>query len=127
MNHFHLAKASELLVSLKSHYDTANREQTHLKRSGFAWLLLLLASLFFAPSAWAENTEEPAHDEEFAVRSLHEGDRHVSSRLIVSHETVEPNGSFVVGVAFQIDPEWYIYWQNPGDVGGKEKASNSVP
>lgn len=82
--------------------------------------LVAFLSLWGASTAWAETantqnaTEQPG---EYGLGALHDGDHHVESRLIVSHEAVPAGGSFRVGVAFTIDPEWHIYWQNPGDAG----------
>ncbi len=51
-------------------------------------------------------------------------DNHVRVELISENKTLSNN--FVLGVYFQIDPEWHIYWKNPGDSGAapKFKLSN---
>lgn len=44
---------------------------------------------------------------------------HVEVQLITS--TTENENQFNVGVHFKIDPDWHIYWKNPGDSGAAPK------
>jgi DsbC/DsbD-like thiol-disulfide interchange protein len=41
----------------------------------------------------------------------------VRVRLVTDTDRVEPGGSMHVGVLFELDPGWHIYWKNPGDAG----------
>jgi thiol:disulfide interchange protein DsbD len=43
--------------------------------------------------------------------------RHSQARLIVEPGTIPPGGETRLGIEFQIEPGWHIYWQNPGDSG----------
>lgn len=41
----------------------------------------------------------------------------VSAKLISDVSSVKPGETFYVGVLFDIEPDWHIYWKNPGDSG----------
>lgn len=43
--------------------------------------------------------------------------QHVATELIADAGSVAPGGTIRVGVRFQLDPEWHVYWKNPGDSG----------
>lgn len=82
----------------------------------FPRVLGVLVALFgiaaWAPASLAENA-----DIDYSIESMHDSDSRVASRLIFSDVEVKAGDTFRVGVAFEIDPSWYIYWQNPGDAG----------
>ena len=42
---------------------------------------------------------------------------HVTVSLIADQDSVSPGSTFSLGIAFTLDPEWHIYWKNPGDSG----------
>jgi thiol:disulfide interchange protein/DsbC/DsbD-like thiol-disulfide interchange protein len=46
-----------------------------------------------------------------------EGDPRVEAELLVDTSQVKPGDTFRVGVRFRMDPDWHIYWKNPGDSG----------
>ncbi|MBU8895648.1 thioredoxin family protein [Corallococcus sp. M34] len=46
-----------------------------------------------------------------------EGDPRVEAALVVDSTQVQAGGDFRVGVRFRLDPDWHIYWKNPGDSG----------
>lgn len=75
------------------------------------WLVLVAIGLWMSPAL------ADASEADYAVETMHESDSRVASTLIFSDVQVKPGGTFRVGVAFEIDPSWYIYWQNPGDAG----------
>ncbi len=52
---------------------------------------------------------------------------HVSVELIVDSEAPGPGGSMWVGLRFELEPQWHIYWQNPGDSGGPPQAVWKLP
>ncbi len=81
----------------------------------FALVLALLAvgSVSLASTATAMDVPESAHGES----AVHDGDARVESRLIVDVDEVAAGDTFRVGVAFELDTDWHIYWQNPGDAG----------
>lgn len=75
-------------------------------------LVALLGMAALAPAAVAESMGE-----NYSIESVHDSDSRVASKLIFSDVEVKPGETFRVGVEFEIDPSWYIYWQNPGDAG----------
>ncbi len=52
---------------------------------------------------------------------------HVQVALIASHETLVPGQSFYLGLEFNLEPGWHIYWKNPGDSGVPPKADWKIP
>lgn len=45
------------------------------------------------------------------------GEGRARARLVASGERIEAGSSVVVGVRFEIEPGWHIYWKNPGGAG----------
>ena len=41
----------------------------------------------------------------------------VQARLVADSARLEPGGTVHIGVLFEIEPGWHIYWRNPGDGG----------
>lgn len=41
----------------------------------------------------------------------------VNAKLVSDVSSVKPGESFLVGVLFEVEPGWHIYWKNPGDSG----------
>ena len=41
----------------------------------------------------------------------------VVAQLVTSHDQVKVGQSFYVALVTDMDPEWHIYWKNPGDSG----------
>ncbi|NTV46037.1 MAG: thiol:disulfide interchange protein [Chlorobiales bacterium] len=54
-----------------------------------------------------------------------QGKRVVSSSLIV--DTKDFTKPFTVGIHFKLEPEWHIYWKNPGDAGTPVEVNWSLP
>jgi DsbC/DsbD-like thiol-disulfide interchange protein len=46
---------------------------------------------------------------------------------LISLGSIHPAGPFWVGVLFQLDEGWHIYWQNPGDSGEPPKIQWKLP
>ena len=46
-----------------------------------------------------------------------DGESKVRARLVTDAASVEPGSSFHLGVVFEIEPGWHIYWRNPGGAG----------
>jgi thiol:disulfide interchange protein len=44
-------------------------------------------------------------------------DGHVQAELLTDVSTVRSGDGFRAGVVFRLDPEWHIYWHNPGEAG----------
>ncbi len=47
--------------------------------------------------------------------------------LVTEQSAVKPGSTLWIGVHFQLDPRWHIYWMNPGDAGEPPKAQWSLP
>lgn len=46
-----------------------------------------------------------------------DGHNHVDVGLIANQDALKVGDSFLVGVLFEINRDWHIYWENPGDAG----------
>ena len=66
----------------------------------------LVALLAAAPPARAQVRAEGARDE---------GDPRVAVELLTDASTAAPGSTFRVGVQFELDPGWHVYWHNPGE------------
>jgi thiol:disulfide interchange protein DsbD len=80
----------------------------------------LLAGLAFVLAAFVSSTagawvDVPDSAQDSDVK--HRGQERIETRLITDVRQVAPGESFRVGVAFSMDPDWHIYWENPGDSG----------
>lgn len=76
--------------------------------------LVAVAAVLAATPAFAD-FDVPASA--YGAGAIHDGDASVESRLIVDATQVAPGDTITVGVAFTLDHDWHIYWQNPGDAG----------
>jgi DsbC/DsbD-like thiol-disulfide interchange protein len=68
-------------------------------------------SLLFAVSIGAQSTPET----------------HAKIQLVSAEKSIHIGSSFWVGIFFQLDPGWHIYWQNPGDSGEPPKIEWQLP
>ncbi len=73
--------------------------------------MILLALLPTAALAQAppEGASAPA--------ALDDGDPRVVLTLLTDHDAVRPGQALAVGVRFELDPEWHVYFRNPGEAG----------
>lgn len=44
-------------------------------------------------------------------------DAHTQVELIAETESIHSGETFFAGIHFKMDPEWHVYWKNPGDSG----------
>lgn len=51
----------------------------------------------------------------------------VKAKLVSNIEAVIPGDSFKLGVLFEIDPGWHIYWKHPGETGLPTKVEFNLP
>ncbi len=51
----------------------------------------------------------------------------VEAKLVSDVKTVKSGEQFNLGVLFDIDPGWHIYWKNPGDTGLPTEVNFIVP
>ncbi len=52
---------------------------------------------------------------------------HGTVDLVAEQTSVEPGRPFAVGLRFQLEPGWHIYWVNPGDSGEPPRVKWSLP
>lgn len=78
------------------------------------WLLALVLFVVGASPAFAQ-VEVPASAR--GEGAMQEGEPHVEVRLIYDHKEVKPGDTIRVGVLFNMNKDWHIYWENPGDAG----------
>jgi thiol:disulfide interchange protein DsbD len=89
------------------------RRKDHISTLIAGALVVAALGLFATPAfAWFE-VPESARDS----GAVHEGKPRVDARLVTDARQVAPGETFRVGVAFSLDTDWHIYWQNPGDAG----------
>jgi thiol:disulfide interchange protein len=41
----------------------------------------------------------------------------VEARLVAAETSVQPGRPFMVALSLSMDPDWHVYWKNPGDSG----------
>lgn len=73
--------------------------------------LAVLSSLFFAAGVCAQSAPET----------------HAKVQLVAAQKSIHIGSSFWVGILFQLDPGWHIYWQNPGDSGESPNIEWQLP
>lgn len=62
-----------------------------------------------------------------ASAQMHQGRRIVTPRLVADVAVVQPGRAFTVGLYFQIEPGWHIYWENSGDAGLPIRVAWTLP
>ncbi len=45
------------------------------------------------------------------------GADHATARLVAGHDASRPGSALLLGVRFDIEPGWHIYWKHPGGAG----------
>jgi thiol:disulfide interchange protein/DsbC/DsbD-like thiol-disulfide interchange protein len=78
---------------------------------------------------WACSAAAGAELPATAVRSgaPDEGEPRLEAALLVDATQVKPGEAFRVGVRFRMDPDWHIYWKNPGDSGLSTEVTWDTP
>jgi DsbC/DsbD-like thiol-disulfide interchange protein len=61
------------------------------------------------------------------TRAQSQVESHAKVELISEHNSFLQGHPFWVGLLFQLDKEWHIYWQNPGDSGEPPKIQWELP
>ncbi len=51
----------------------------------------------------------------------------VKAELVSDVSAVKPGSSFNLGVLFEVEPGWHIYWKNPGDSGLPTTVDFNLP
>jgi DsbC/DsbD-like thiol-disulfide interchange protein len=62
-----------------------------------------------------------------ATSSQPAAEPHAKPRLIAEHSGVRPGGKIWLGITFDIDPHWHIYWDGDGDTGQPVEAKFTLP
>lgn len=65
--------------------------------------LALAALVCVAGNGWSQEVSKPGEA--------------VSAQLLTDVTAVEPGKPFNAGILFRIQPNWHIYWKNPGETG----------
>jgi len=52
---------------------------------------------------------------------------HGTVELISEHDSIRPGRNFQVGLKFQLEKGWHIYWTNPGDAGQPPRVTWDLP
>ena len=55
------------------------------------------------------------------------GNRLVKLDLLADRAAVRAGESFSLGVRFRVEPQWHIYWENPGEAGLATEAAFTAP
>jgi thiol:disulfide interchange protein DsbD len=84
----------------------------------------LLALLLLAAPAAALPDVPPGASGSGAVD---DGEPTVRARLLFDAQALGPDGSLRLGVLFEMERGWHIYWRNPGDTGFPTRLSWHVP
>ncbi len=84
-----------------------------MRSSALRLLVLAVAVVGFAArTAAAAQESDPAH---------------AKVELISEVSSIAPGQSFQLGVRFELEPHWHIYWQNPGDSGQPPSVKWGLP
>ena len=63
----------------------------------------------------------------FAATSAFAQSRHAEVSLVTDADAFVAGEPMWVGVRFELDPHWHVYWQNPGDSGTPPKVTWELP
>lgn len=63
----------------------------------------------------------------FALASAPSGSPHVKVALISEMTSIQPGQEFWVGLHFELEKDWHIYWVNPGDSGQPPRVDWKLP
>ncbi|HMD96704.1 MAG TPA: protein-disulfide reductase DsbD domain-containing protein [Terriglobia bacterium] len=80
-------------------------------RVSFLLLLLLLLFALSPGGAWGSQA----------------ADTHGSLQLVSEQQSIEPGHEFWIGLRFNLEKGWHIYWVNPGDSGEPPKVNWDLP
>lgn len=52
---------------------------------------------------------------------------HLTAELVSESDAIVPGARFLVALRLVADPDWHIYWRNPGDAGSPPSLTWSLP
>lgn len=107
-------------------FDSNRRQEkryTLFPDRALGWGLLVLTVLFGVPSPGAAQNlfERPGSS------AASSGSSQVDTRVIADTTAIEVGKPFRLGVHFDIQPEWHIYWRYAGEVGIPTRIEWSLP
>ncbi|HET6347295.1 MAG TPA: protein-disulfide reductase DsbD domain-containing protein, partial [Myxococcota bacterium] len=82
--------------------------------SGWRAPLALVAAL---ASLAAHPRPQEVPPEALGQSPVTEGHARIAARLVTDAAAITPGESFRIGVWFEMDPGWHLYWRNPGGAG----------
>ncbi len=85
------------------------------KRSSVAWVNLLLVGVILS-NAYLMATPPPLPYYE-ATQTLPQECEYARVQLIADTSIVVPGESFLLGIRFELEKDWHLYWENPGSSG----------
>jgi thiol:disulfide interchange protein DsbD len=95
------------------------------------WLLLMVVLLLAgaAPSLQAAPGADPlaVPDRARAEGAFDHGNPRVVARLLVALDDTSKSHSLRLGVLFELDPGWHLYWRDPGESGLATELRFDVP
>jgi DsbC/DsbD-like thiol-disulfide interchange protein len=61
------------------------------------------------------------------ITAAHASAGHVQADLLANVSAIQPGQPFWLGVRLTIDPNWHVYWKNPGDAGLPTRVKLTLP
>lgn len=52
---------------------------------------------------------------------------HAEVMLVCDREAIAPGDTFTIGLRMKLEPEWHVYWTNPGDAGLAPRVNWTLP
>ena len=79
----------------------------------------ILASVlvFSLASSIAAEASVPVPEGAHAMGAFDDDEPRVEARLLVHPDDPDSDRSVRIGVLFDLDPGWHLYWRNPGETG----------
>jgi len=75
----------------------------------------------------AQQMDAPRFVQSPAPSAWRQAQQHAMITLIAEQTAAVPGRPLSLGLRFEIDPRWHIYWRNPGDSGGPPTVDWRLP
>lgn len=87
----------------KNHpFTEVNRPTFFARFTALAWIVLFIISIVPTP---------------LQASALEESRPHVKGEIVQEGQTISAGHPFWVAIHLSIEPDWHVYWKNPGDAG----------
>ena len=98
-----------------------------MSKSNLRWTRLgvLLGAALLSLGAAPDPPAVPASA--WAEGAFDDGEARVEARLLALPDDTGARGDFRVGVLFDLDPGWHLYWRDPGESGLATRLEWSIP